>query len=148
MHTKNQTAAQTETKLLKRWSYVVGIVDEFEDCTYTTAIVYSYMLCKYVWFRTLKQDYFETQEQIATSSRIALRSTKTAIKWLTAKGFLKIKKNGRGLSCNNVYEVVDKYDCYTDIQKPKATKEAPKPSPKLLDDRPAWMLDDDDVPPF
>lgn len=136
MHNTNQTN-QSKPKLLNSWPYVAGIVDEFSDCTYTTAIVYSYMLCKHSWFKTKGQGYFESQEQIAESARIPLRSTKTAIKWLSQKGLLKIKKQGSGMHSHNVYDVVDKYS----VHKPTQLKKVEPP-------RPLWIEENEDVEPF
>lgn len=136
MHNTNQTN-QNKPKLLGSWPYVAGIVDEFTDCTYTTAIVYSYMLCKYSWFKTKGQGYFESQEQIADSARIPLRSTKTAIKWLSQKGLLKIKKQGCGMHSHNVYDVVDKYSVHK-VMQPKKVEQA----------RPSWIDENEDVEPF
>ena len=101
--------------------FVFGIMDEYEDCTYCHALVYSYLLCKYSWFKSQKNDFFESQERIAESCRSKYGSVRVSIKWLESKGLLEICKSYSGNHNRNVYVVHDRYSAYIK-QSTKSTK--------------------------
>ncbi len=100
---------------LKSWIVVAALLDDNKDCTLTTAWVYSYMLCKYQWFISKQQKYFESQTQISISTRVSQTSTKAAIKYLVNKGLVSVHKNStkeKGQQ-SNTYTVKDIYCIYT-----------------------------------
>lgn len=104
-------------KKLQSIRFVFGIMDEFNDCTYCCALVYSYLLCKYQWFSSKGQDFFESQATIAESCRSKQSSVKLAIKFLTERNVVKVLK-GKGYgNNNNVYVVEDRYKIYNNPDK-------------------------------
>lgn len=94
--------------------FVFGIMDEYEDCTYCHALVYSYLLCKYNWFKKQNSTFFESQERIAESCRSKYGSVRVSVKWLESKGLLEITKSHSGQHNRNVYVVHDRYNAYKD----------------------------------
>lgn len=136
MHTKNQTTPQTEQqKLLKSWIHIAALADEFPDCTATAEKVYSYMLCKYVFFSKRSQQYFESQEEIAKGCRASIAPTKLAIKWLKENKLIDVTKRRGSLHFNNQYVVHDRYAIYKDKE-------------KIVTERPRqFFVDDEDEPP-
>ena len=103
---------QPEQKLLKSWIHVAAIADEFPECTYTAEKVYSYMLCKYIFFSKRNQTYFESQEEISRGARASVAPTKLAIKWLREIGLIIVTKKKGSLHFNNQYVVHDRYGIY------------------------------------
>lgn len=92
---------------------VFGIMDEYKDCTYCHAIVYSYLLCKYYWFKKQNKEYFESQETIAESCRSKYSTVRNSIKWLEEKGLVKVAKVHTRQYNKNAYVVEDRYMEYT-----------------------------------
>lgn len=135
MHNTNQTNQTEQQKLLKSWIHVAALADQYPDCTATAEKVYSYMLCKYVFFNKRKQLYFESQEEIARGARTSVAPTKLAIKWLKENKLIDVTKKKGSLHFNNQYVVHDRYGIY----KEKQTLEPPRPS---------WIDDDEEPPPF
>lgn len=131
---QNNTKSLPEQKLLKSWIHVAALADEFPDCTLTAEKVYSYMLCKYIFFSKRSQTYFESQEEISRGARASIAPTKLAIKWLREKGLIGVTKKKGSLHFNNQYVVHDKYGIY---QKNETVVAVP---PKQK-----WV-DEDDVP--
>lgn len=103
---------QPEQKLLKSWIHVAAIADEFPECTYTAEKVYSYMLCKYIFFSKRNQTYFESQEEISRGARASVAPTKLAVKWLRENGLIIVTKKKGSLHFNNQYVVHDRYGIY------------------------------------
>ena len=83
------TPTTTSTNKLHKITLIYSLMDEFpEEVSLHTANVYSYMLCKYNWFNSKKQDYFETQETIAEGCRVSLSAVKTAVRFLLQRPWL------------------------------------------------------------
>lgn len=134
---------ETTNNKLSNIKLVFGVMDEYEDCTYCHAIVYSYLLCKYSWFKSQGKQLFESQEKIAESCRSKYGSVRGSVRWLLAKGLITVGKVHSGLHNKNVYTVDDRYGAYTDMQK----KVVPVQSKVLKKfDRP--IEDDDEGLPF
>lgn len=115
---------------------VFGIMDEYEDCTYCHAIVYSYLLCKYSWFSKQNKEYFESQETIAESCRSKYGSVRGSIRWLESKGLVKVTKIKTKQHNKNAYIVEDRYAEYSTgvYSKPKESSyEAPRKKPLEYD---------------
>ncbi len=91
---------------LDSWKHVAILHDKYDDCTYSHSIVYSYMLCKYQWFKSLGKNYFESQQEIADSCRSTLPTVKLSIKWLVGKGLVQ-KSSQKGVKHNNNLYVID-----------------------------------------
>lgn len=111
------TKNQSENKLLKSWIHVAALADEFPECTATAEKVYSYMLCKYVFFSKRNQQYFESQEEISRGVRASIAPTKIAIKWLRSKDLILVTKKKGSMHFNNQYVVKDRYCIYQDKEK-------------------------------
>ena len=109
---------------------VLGIMDEFEDCTYCHAIVYSYILCKFMWFKNQKKEYFESQTTIAEGCRSKYGSVRGSIRWLESKGLVNVTKVKSKDHNKNAYLVYDRYEAYKDM----APKQIKKPIAFLEDD--------------
>ena len=131
---QNNTKNLPEQKLLKSWIHVAALADEFPDCTLTAEKVYSYMLCKYIFFSKRSQTYFESQEEISRGARASIAPTKLAIKWLRENGLISVTKKKGSLHFNNQYVVHDKYGIY---QKNETVTTVPF--------KQKWV-DEDDVP--
>ena len=114
--------------LLDSWVLVPAILDNNPDCTLTTAWVYSYMLCKYQWFKSKNQPYFESLSEISRASRIGQTSVKAAIKYLSNKGFVEVTKRKQALHYNNQYVVKDTYGVYKKLHKPSFVYADDEPS--------------------
>jgi hypothetical protein len=115
-------------KLLPKITLSYGLMDEY-DATLHTATVYSYLLCKYTWFKSQDKEYFESQPEIVRGSRVSLSAVKVAVKFLLDKGLVQIKKRKALNFCLNVYTVVDKYKVYDNL--PSKTQN--KPTRKFID---------------
>lgn len=107
--------------LLDSWVVVPAILDQHKDCTLATAWVYSYMLCKYQWFKSKKQEYFESQTEISKSARVSHASVKLAIKYLKDKALIEVSKKKGSMHYNNQYVVKDVYGVYSKLNKPAPT---------------------------
>ena len=110
-----------QNNLLDSWVVVPAILDQYQDCTLSTAWVYSYMLCKYQWFQSKKQAYFESQLEISKSARVSHASVKLAIKYLKDKALIEVTKKKGSMHFNNQYVVKDVYGVYSKLNKPTPT---------------------------
>lgn len=119
----NQTIQTNESKpkLLNRITLSYGLIDEY-NASLNTAVVYSYMLCKYMWFKSKDKEFFESQPEIVKGSRVSLTVLKASIKFLVEKGLITIKKRKAQNFTLNVYTVVDRYGIYEWLKKSKKIK--------------------------
>ena len=120
----NNNSPGEQKLLLDSWVLIPRILDHHKDCTITTAWIYSYMLCKYQWFKSLNQEYFESQSEISTSARVSQFSVKQAVKYLREKGFLEVSKRQGAVHFINQYVVKDVYGVYNKIGKKVNTSTA------------------------
>lgn len=89
-------------------------MDEYpEEATLHIANVYSYMLCKYNWFNSKNQKYFETQETIAEGCRVSVSAVKTAIRFLTKNNLITVSKVPSAQHNKNQYTIADVYNIYS-----------------------------------
>lgn len=129
----------TETNKLPKITLIYSLMDEFpEEVSLHTTNVYSYMLCKYNWFNSNKQSYYETQETIAEGCRVSLSAVKTAVRFLLKHNLITVKKVPSGKYNRNLYTVVDRYRIYTEVKPKSKSMTATKFNP----------MDDDDLLPF
>lgn len=143
----NQESNQTrgkDKKFLKHFTYAADLVLEYDDCKHNTAIVYSYMLCRYEFFKSKNQGFFESTAEIADSLRMAESTVRLAIDWLKKNELIFVDKK-RGIKhFNNIYTVVDKFKLYTNFQTNLKNKESkPVPKPRALN---MYHQYDDDEP--
>lgn len=117
----NQTIPEKKTEL-DDYKFICKLGYDNEDCTLHYAHVYSYMLCKCMWFNSHDQDYFESQEKIAKASMMSVSAVKLAQKYLIAKGLLVVSKRKTLAFNKNVYKVVDLYKAYDELPSKKITK--------------------------
>lgn len=115
-------SSENKQKLLHKITLSYGVMDEYEASLHT-ATVYSYLLCKYNWFKSKDKEYFESQPEIVRGSRVSLSAVKSAVKFLVDKGLVQIKKRKTLNFCLNVYTVVDKYKVYDKL--PSKTQKKP-----------------------
>lgn len=134
----NQTNPPKQ-KLLPKITLSYGLMDEY-DATLHTATVYSYLLCKYTWFKSQGKEYFESQPEIVRGSRVSLSAVKVAVKFLIDKGLVTVKKRKTLAFNKNVYTVVDKYKIYDKLPV-KPVKKTPSKQSRYEDDS-------FDAPPF
>ena len=111
---------QTKSNKLHKITLIYDLMDEYKDeATLHVANVYSYMLCKYNWFKSRNQKYFETQETIADGCRVSVSAVKTAIRFLTKNNLITVSKVPSAQHNKNQYTVLDKYNIYsTNVEKP------------------------------
>jgi len=93
--------------------YAQGLRNEYPDCPHATVIIYSYMLCRYAEISSQGGDYTETQHNIAEHCKVAIASTKLAVKWLHQNGFIGIGKKHGASNLRNCYTVYDRYSIYS-----------------------------------
>lgn len=122
---QNNQTNEPKQKLLKRITLSYGLIDEY-NASLNTAAVYSYMLCKYMWFKSKDKEFFESQPEIVKGSRVSLTVLKASIKFLVEKGLITIKKRKAQNFTLNVYTVVDRYGIYEWIRKSKKAKNQTK----------------------
>lgn len=136
-----------QNKLLDSWTAIPAILDQYTDCTLATAWVYSYMLCKYQWFKSKQQQYFESQSEISKSARVSLSSTKLAIKYLKDKQLIEVTKKKGAMHFNNQYVVKDVYGVYNKLN---STRPALPSQSRTNSTRKLFIeeLEDDTPPPF
>jgi len=115
MTQENQTQTD-DKKYLTHASYSFEITREYKDCKVTTALVYSYMLCRYEFFKSKNQRFFESTAEMADSINISESTVRLAIDWLKANGFVEVSKKKGMKHFNNCYVVQDKYNLYTNFQ--------------------------------
>lgn len=132
MQTPNQ--AQDKSKL-DSFRFVAKLIDDY-DAPLGYVVVYSYMLCKYSWFKSQGKFYYESQEKIAEGARLSAMTVKKAVKWLSANNFIEVSKKKGALYYNDQYVVEDKYGIYSKIQNKPTQK-------KLFIEE---LADDDQVP--
>jgi len=115
---------KTDSKLLTDYKFICKLGYDNKDCTLHYAHVYSYMLCKYTWFNSLGQDYFESQEKISEACLMSVSAVKLAQKYLISKDLLVVSKRKTLAFNKNVYKVVDLYKAYDKLpaKKPKQVK--------------------------
>ena len=79
-------------------------------------IVYSYMLCKHQYFKSLGKTYFESQDSIAGACSLSRKTVNESISALQKLGYLvAVQKTKTSLH----YNVKDVFDVYTkDTQEP------------------------------
>jgi hypothetical protein len=127
MQTPNKPVSD---KRLDSFTFVAKLIDEYEVAL-GFAVVYSYMLCKFTWFRTQGRQYYESQEKIAEGCRVSSMTVKKAIKWLSSNGFIDVSKKKGALYYNNQYFVHDKYSVYNKV-KQSSTLSNPKPQVRKM----------------
>lgn len=110
---QNQTE---DKKYLTRVTYSFEITRDYKDCKVTTALVYSYMLCRYEFFKSKNQQFFESTAEMADSINISESTVRLAIDWLKANDFVDVSKKKGMKHFNNCYVVHDKYNLYSDFQ--------------------------------
>ena len=108
---------QEAPKKLSNIKFVFGVMDEYEDCTYCHALIYSYLLCKYSWFKSKGQQFFESQEKIAESCRSKYGSVRGSVRWLQSKGLITVRKVKSVDYLKNIYFVEDRYGAYLNMTK-------------------------------
>ena len=115
---------QTKSNKLKRLVLCTEFLEDYkEEANLYTCYVYSYMLCKYSWFKSKNQSFFESQDSIAESCNISVSVVKKAIRFLENKGFVKIGKIPSKDNNKNVYVVEDKYGMYNYTKKASVEEE-------------------------
>ena len=92
------------------FTYTTEIFNEYPDCSYATAIVYSYMLSQH----QKQNEFVESQDSISINSGCSIARTKTAIKWLKDQGLITISKAQNSFFNENQYTVHDRYGVYCD----------------------------------
>lgn len=102
--------SEVSTRKTMNFTYTTSVFKEFPDCSYTTAIVYSYMLHKY----QMNPEYVESQESISIQSRCSIARTKIAIKWLKDQNLIAISKAKNSKFNENQYVVHDRYGLYSE----------------------------------
>lgn len=117
---KVRSAPVSNTTLKKsnefnKWTFVSNILLN-EWCTANTAIVYSYMLSRYTWFKSKGQDYFESQEAIMNAVHLSESTIKRSIKTLKEHGYLDVKSIRCQQFKKNVYVVLDKHGTYDNLK--------------------------------
>lgn len=116
---------ESKPKLLNRITLSYGLIDEY-NASLNTAVVYSYMLCKYMWFKSKDKEFFESQPEIVKGSRVSLTVLKAAIKYLVEIKLITIKKRKAQNFTLNVYTVVDRYGIYDWVKTDKKAKKHTK----------------------
>lgn len=104
---------ESSNKKLSKITLIYALMDEYpEEATLHVTNVYSYMLCKYNWFNSNNQKYFETQETIAEGCRVSISAVKTAIRFLLKHNLITVSKVPSAQHNKNQYTVVDAYNIY------------------------------------
>jgi hypothetical protein len=99
---------------LKNWTFESRIMQN-EWCTPATAVIYSFMLNRYFWFKGKKLDYFESMEEIAEATHISIITVKRSIALLEDKEFLFATKIRTGRFYSNKYYIKDVYGTYANL---------------------------------
>lgn len=123
--TNDQNHQQAEKKYLRRYTFAADILGDHKDCSYSTAIIYSYMLCRYNWFKSMGKQFFESTTEIADNCHSKDATVRLAIQWLKKEGYLDVGKKKGMLHNNNTYIVHDKFGLYKNFE--TNIKESPKP---------------------
>lgn len=98
---------------LHKITLIYSLMDDYpEEVSLHTCNVYSYMLCKYNWFNSKGQKYFETQDTIAEGCRVSLSAAKTAIRFLLKHQMIEVTKVPSKQHNKNMYVVKDVYGIY------------------------------------
>lgn len=92
------------------------------------AALHGYMLNRFLFFKQQNQEYFESQEVLATALQISKRTVATLLSDLQEKHYIKATLVRKGKSFINVYIVQDKHSMYETKQKNT------KPSKQFIDE--------------
>lgn len=74
--------------------------------------LHGYMLNRFFFFKQQNQEYFESQEVLATALQISKRTVVTLLSDLLEKDYIKVTLVRKGKSFINVYIVYDKHTLY------------------------------------
>ncbi len=106
---------------LNRWTFEAQIMQN-DWCTPATAVVYSYMLSRFTWFKTNKLEYFDSQEQIAAATAISASTVKRSIQILCENKYLDSIAVKHGRFLNNKYVVIDVHGTYSNLPRLKVVQ--------------------------
>lgn len=140
--TNDQNHQQPEKKYLDSYTFAAVMLRKHPDCSYSTAIIYSYMLCRYNWFNSMGKQFFESTTEIADSCSSKDATVRLAIKWLKKEGYLDVGKKKGMMHNNNTYIVHDKFSLYKNFET-NIKKEPPKPKAPA-----SHYVNWDEDPPF
>lgn len=87
---------------------------DLEWATLATITIYSYMLNKYLFFKSKGNEYYESEVQIGLFLNLTSKSVQRAIKLLKEHSFLDYKLVHKGTSFVNVYVVNDVFGLYSE----------------------------------
>ena len=104
---------------IQKFTFVLAVLQDFEDCSLHTATVYSYMLCKYMWFHQQNKQYFESQAEIARVLKMSEGAVKNALQWMLSKELIQVQKLRGAVHNKNSYKLIDKYNAYLYLKKSK-----------------------------
>ena len=116
---RNPEFLQPKSTPIQKFMYVLALQSEFPEIPVSTVLVYSYMLCKYMWFHQQGKMYFESQVEIARNLNIALNSVKRGCIVLEEYSLLSTTKLKGAVHNKNSYELKDKYKVYDYLKKQK-----------------------------
>jgi len=106
---------QSSQEQLKYALFPYEILDN-EWATSSDAVVYAFMLNRYLFFKSIGKEYYENMADIAKGSRQDASTVKRAIKKLSLHGYISITKIKAEVGVSNNYKVHDLHQLYNPVR--------------------------------
>lgn len=105
----------TPQEALKYVQFPMEVLDN-EWATSSDAVVYAFMLNRYLFFKNIGKEYYENIVDIAKGSRQDISTVKRSIKKLSQHGYISISKIKAEVGVSNNYKVNDLHQVYNPVR--------------------------------